>query len=526
MKKTTLSVKWKSIALLISFVALVNITWAQQICAIKPGGGGTACSGSAFGETEYCQNMVYNVTYTIPSGYSSVAKFEWYVNNVLKKTSTTVTDNTFEWAVQDNATIVYCNVTYQTSSGVYSAPAKSNEFNVWQKLLNLAVDGPSTVTMGDPTAVGYSIVNGSSCLGCYSPPGSSYSVTWTPISNWTLASSANAGRNVTFTPDVNTGGTMTALVTMNACPYSKSFTKSVSRPLPTVFFSSGNPSTVCGSSANFSLDALPGATNYTFYIDGSTEATFTANGLQTITTNSNTVNISFSGSNSYVTLYGRANFGSSSTAYQVTSFQHGVPVGWADIQPVSPGDCYEQGPTYYFTIANPRNGVHYKWGTIAPGGGTTMSSWYTDNTTASFNFYAPGYYGIIVVPYNSCGDDTFYEYAIGVLDWPYTCSGMRAGGSTSKKGSAPGDKLAQLPGDKAPEQAIFPNPASSYIQVNNPVPMQSIKLYNAHGQLQKNIKVNATTKVTINVADLAAGVYFMVIDNGKTTERKRIVVQR
>lgn len=69
--------------------------------------------------------------------------------------------------------------------------------------------------------------------------------------------------------------------------------------------------------------------------------------------------------------------------------------------------------------------------------------------------------------------------------------------------------------------SIFPNPASSYVQIRNSEPIQSIELYNLLGQKVFSKQLKNKFDIEINVESFKAGLYMLRINNSFT--RKLII---
>lgn len=79
----------------ICFLLIASISFAdnEQVCVVtNVGSSGQACTASALGAVNPCATLAFVVNYTIPQGFAIVQKYEWFVNNVLVKISTTSSD--------------------------------------------------------------------------------------------------------------------------------------------------------------------------------------------------------------------------------------------------------------------------------------------------------------------------------------------------------------------------------------------------------------------------------------------------
>jgi hypothetical protein len=74
---------------------------------------------------------------------------------------------------------------------------------------------------------------------------------------------------------------------------------------------------------------------------------------------------------------------------------------------------------------------------------------------------------------------------------------------------------------------IFPNPAANVLSVSFPVAGQyTVALFNPAGQLMAGRVSGTGTNIVLNVSQVAAGVYFIVIGQGNKAETKSVVIRR
>ncbi|NJK83271.1 MAG: T9SS type A sorting domain-containing protein, partial [Saprospiraceae bacterium] len=74
------------------------------------------------------------------------------------------------------------------------------------------------------------------------------------------------------------------------------------------------------------------------------------------------------------------------------------------------------------------------------------------------------------------------------------------------------------------ELQVFPNPASGNFQVALPQANARLQLFNAQGSLVKAF-IAADKNFTINIADLASGIYLLKAQTGDQVWRQRVVVE-
>ncbi|MBI1781426.1 MAG: hypothetical protein HYR66_08655 [Sphingobacteriales bacterium] len=102
------------------------------------GSSGLACTASSLGFVTPCSTLGFIVNYQIPAGFVIVAKYEWFVNGVSVKTTTTVSDPVLSWIVKAANTNVMCKVTYKKLDGTLSQVFSSNTFTPNVKILNFS----------------------------------------------------------------------------------------------------------------------------------------------------------------------------------------------------------------------------------------------------------------------------------------------------------------------------------------------------------------------------------------------------
>ena len=76
------------------------------------------------------------------------------------------------------------------------------------------------------------------------------------------------------------------------------------------------------------------------------------------------------------------------------------------------------------------------------------------------------------------------------------------------------------------ELEVYPNPASDQLNLRSKSPIQQLRLYDLGGNLVRSVMPNGARELSVDVQQLAAGVYFMEVmsqDNRLVTEK--IIVQ-
>lgn len=72
--------------------------------------------------------------------------------------------------------------------------------------------------------------------------------------------------------------------------------------------------------------------------------------------------------------------------------------------------------------------------------------------------------------------------------------------------------------------AVYPNPASSVINVSNTDALvNNVALTDLNGRTVKTVKYNGASDAQVNIADLASGVYLLTISSDKGTTTKKVV---
>jgi hypothetical protein len=73
--------------------------------------------------------------------------------------------------------------------------------------------------------------------------------------------------------------------------------------------------------------------------------------------------------------------------------------------------------------------------------------------------------------------------------------------------------------------AIYPNPASSVINVTNPKNVNAVSITDLNGRIVKQQKFGNVTEAQVNISDLANGVYMMTVSSDSGSIVKKIVKQ-
>ena len=71
---------------------------------------------------------------------------------------------------------------------------------------------------------------------------------------------------------------------------------------------------------------------------------------------------------------------------------------------------------------------------------------------------------------------------------------------------------------------LSPNPVSDVLMISSSEEAQNIKIYSILGELIYSNIISGTTK--IDVSQIEAGLYFVIISNGQREETQRVVITR
>jgi hypothetical protein len=482
---------------------------SEKVC-VNPGSG-LICSPTTLGSIDPCSDQPFVVDFVIPQLYTSVAKFEWYVNGVLVKTTTNPSDPTLIWNVKAKTTTVYCDVTYKKADGTLSSTYTATSFTPNVKSLNItAIEAISGVAYyGCTSPVSYQ-VNTYTCTGggvcSYVYNVSSYTVTWQAPSGWTQSSISSNGSSVSFIPNATTGGTLTATITL-PCGYIDTRTFAITRDVKKPEFTSSNPTTICTSPGSIDINAVCGATDYTYTITGPSGVVFTSNSLQTLTTSSTNPSVSFSGSGQF-TVNAKANYaGGISSAETAKQFYFGVPADYTFTYLYNTVNI-DGYPYVWANTVNIPNALYYNWyykkhTGIGPGGGTGGTFTYIATATNYFEFTLPECdknYTIKVEAVTACGTVvTPLQEGLLFAD----CGGSFA-------------------------MSLAPNPTSSTLNITFPDKKQKIVQYEIQDKtgfiLQKGNGSNDYQQ-QINVGQLRPDYYFIRVFNGTKWISKRFIKQ-
>jgi hypothetical protein len=73
---------------------------------------------------------------------------------------------------------------------------------------------------------------------------------------------------------------------------------------------------------------------------------------------------------------------------------------------------------------------------------------------------------------------------------------------------------------------LYPNPAKEFITISSPnVEIKTIQINDINGRFVKDIDVNNSNEVEINISNLSQGIYFIKIISEKETVTKKLIVE-
>jgi hypothetical protein len=474
-----------------------------------------------------CTEFAFKVTYTIPSPYTAVQQFDWYVNGVFVKTTTTVSLDANNVAyggtsmrVTAPTTKVVCKVIYKNGSSV-SAPFASNEYALDALLNPYSMSGPQIVEIGSQT-VTYSLNKTGSGNWYYNLPLGSMSLAWEAPAGWTLT--GTNGLTATFTTDNYSGGTVKAIFTVTGCGYQESpITWNVTRNYPPVSIITPNPGYVCyyNPTATYSINPQPAAVSYTYTIYPSygsdiSGVTFAANGQQTYTTTATSATINYNSSdNRFINLGVKANYGNGVSSPESTIYLiYWATLEWptpADINitytPISTGPCYGA-----LAVEAPwvSGAVYYYY----------LDGWMVDqgsSNTTSFEYHGESV--LSVYAWTNCANTGYlYKDLNGLCGWGARASDVNV--------------------------SVYPNPAISEVTLTIKdvatgktttaaaagkalKEIREVKMLDKFGSVKKIVKFPTGTKTTkLTLGTLPVDVYILEISDGVNKVIKRISKSR
>lgn len=496
----------------------------EHLCVLY--GGGERCTPNNLGYVAPCSHIVFVAKYAVPTGYTMVAKFEWYVNDALVKTTTDPGDPTLELEVTSSALSVYCNITYKAGPATSSAYSTGNFVPLIQ-MTNFGSISTSTAApvYGCTGTVSYSLYTvpcTSFCDGTYTVPTNGYNITWQAPSGWTQTSISTYGNEVSFQPDGTSSGTLTATITL-PCGFTETRTFNITRAAPPTEFSASSYQ-FCTSPGSVTIGSKCGAIDYTYTITGYPGVTFSSNGLQSLTTSATSVNITVPSGSTVNTIKVKANYPGSHSSTEVSAtINTGPPMIFNSYFQTIEGSftlnestgageenqfCYHGIPTDVTTSMNFLGTGTVEWEKISGGpSGAVIWSQDGDNLVMAFkSMINQPVYRITIT--NGCGSDT-KDYQFVPLD----CGLMFR---------------------------VSPNPASNNIQLSA-VDQQSrttsktltgnrsitlVNIFDLQGNLKKQLRFNQVRQANIDVSNLPRGLYVIEISNGKDKERQQLSIQK
>jgi hypothetical protein len=524
------------LALLLS-VFIPAIAFSQTVEAFK---NGQFYSSSGYGHVTPCTPVGFRVVgYTVPSGYAQVDRFEWYYGTTLVHTETNPFESGCPPITLNNRTAdVICRIYYRTAAPPYSYTSQdSGPYEPLFRTSTVTVSTSTTsVVPGCASSVTYTTSapppSGQFADAFFSPP--SYTVSYTPPTGWTQTSISGDGHSVTFSP-TGTGNTLVATVLL-PCGYTETLNVQAPQytyPAPT--FSGSNNYNVCTSSASFAINAVCGATDYTYTVSASVGSASFPGGATTLTTSATSVTIDFTSSSVVCNLSVKANYPGGVSSVNATTgvnagaqygtgvyrYNYGPDIPWSGSQVNLINLSPSQSVPFIVQPTLPPNTVSYSWAPamspVVPytvvgkdlyfslGGGNSHQMQFTFTTNQG-----------------ACG--TMVRYIMFIL----TGYGYRMVDSTGP--AIPIDPPAISSVNRF---AISPNPAASTVRVTlgNTVGGTSelvkvIRIFDLQGKLWKQYHYKGASQVELPVTDLSNGVYIIEISGANRIIREKLVVQR
>jgi hypothetical protein len=468
-----------------------------------------------------CQHMTFKVESIIPSGYANVKRYDWYVNGAFLKSTTNVQFdiNNNPWTTTDvvastATTTVVCKIFYVKNDPgqTVSAAFPTGGFGIKLKSLSFGqIIGPNSVPLL-PQNVSYNIVNtGTNSSTIYSPASTEYAITWQAPAGWTQTANTNGGKNVSYTTDTYTGGTLTSAIAFTACTYQDTRTMNIVRPHGTPAFAIATPTRLCGTfdgtnpiTATYSISPMVGVSNYTYEVTANDlthpldNVTIAGSGGQTsFTTTSTSVTLDIASSqNQVIYLEVTAHFGDNTTSFA------GLIVDYTTME-------WGAALTYECWPANVSPSDNFMYQVTAPYIAGAYYYWYEDNFMVDQGYGNVAYltwHGestIQVRATTDCGQTSLYSEYIN----PPSCFGFRA----------------------APENlSLYPNPASGQVTIsmkdvnrNVKVPENAMKDIREITVLDKLGNIKKITKyapgsrsVTLNLNGMASDLYILQVSDG------------
>ncbi|PKP23875.1 MAG: hypothetical protein CVU06_06025 [Bacteroidetes bacterium HGW-Bacteroidetes-22] len=441
-------------------------------------------AGSIFGPSGMCQNSP-NSSYSITT-VGTATTYEWVLTPSSAGVLTPGTNNAvIDW---DPA---FTGVAVLKVRGV-------NDYGpgLWSPALSISIDSEPTqaATPTGPTTL------------CMDAPDTEYNTTGaTNISGYIWAiSPASAGTITTFwttgTVDWDPTYSGTATITVKGLnggcegPASNPITVTVN-PGPQAFSVNGG-GTACEGTAGVpvGLDDSENGLSYSLLLNGVVTGSPVAGTGNAISfgnqTTQGTYTVKGSGSGCETNMNGSAN-----VVVKAVPAVPSTPTGPTEVVAIP-------GMLTPFTTTAVVNAETYEW-KIEPATAGTMQG---DNTTGNAvwgNVWFNDNALITVKAVNECGTSSFSEaHTIAVENF--------VGVENPGKG----------------QFRIYPNPTHDFVTIENTGAAKSTaKFFNLAGQLVKQIQLNAGDVVNVNLSQLGAGVYQLMVSDGQTTQTLRLVVE-
>lgn len=124
-----------------------------------------------------------------------------------------------------------------------------------------------------------------------------------------------------------------------------------------------------------------------------------------------------------------------------------------------------------------------------------------------------------------CGFESFMdlEISVGGCDDDFNGDGNGDTKDSDTKNTETKDTSLGLRQVQVIEFAVFPNPATDILNIGSDVSKYQIQIFDTMGRLKKDVELSYDAH--INVSDLSPGMYYLIMNDGKTSSSKKILIQ-
>jgi hypothetical protein len=437
------------------------------------------------GPTPVCANSTGNV-YSTEAGMSG---YSWSVSagGTITSIGAAPTNSiTVTWTTPGSKTV---SVSYSNAFGCTSIPTV---YNVTVNPLPAAIAGADRSVC----------LNSSTTLGSAAVAGNTYS--WTSAPEGFTSSAANP----TVSPLVTTSYVLVETITATGCSKTDTVLVTVN-PLPDVTLT--GPTPVCNLYEGNVYSTEAGMTDYIWTVPAG--ATVTAGG----TTSSNTVTITWTTAGTKVLSvnYTNANGCSAASAKQLSVKVNPTPV------PVINGSASvcSNANTVYSTTAFQSN---YVWS--ISGGGTIVSGQGTKTVTVKWANSGANWIGVNFSNSSGCSSPAPTIKNVTVN----TCKSGTVDPGITNNTLNPN----MFSGTEELEMLVYPNPNNGYFTAGisadeaGTYTLQLISNLGVKVYELKELEVSGTIYQKIDVRDLTAGVYTLLLTNKNHSIQKKVIIQK